>query len=51
MKGWLGKQGAHVGDYPGINKGGTQEIDGVKFTQLSDTAAFPFDGFGGLAQA
>jgi L-ascorbate metabolism protein UlaG (beta-lactamase superfamily) len=32
LKGWLGKQGANVGDLPGINKGGTQEIDGVRFT-------------------
>jgi L-ascorbate metabolism protein UlaG (beta-lactamase superfamily) len=32
VKGWLGKQGANVGELPGINKGGTQEIDGVKFT-------------------
>lgn len=32
LKGWLGKQGAPVGDLPGINKGGTHEIDGVRFT-------------------
>jgi L-ascorbate metabolism protein UlaG (beta-lactamase superfamily) len=32
LKGWLGKQGAAVGDLPGINKGGTQEIDGIRFT-------------------
>jgi len=32
VKGWLGKQGANVGDLPGINKGGTQEVDGVRFT-------------------
>lgn len=32
LKGWLGSQGANVGELPGINKGGTQEIDGVKFT-------------------
>ena len=32
LKGWLGKQGAPVGDYPGINKGGSQEIDGIRFT-------------------
>jgi L-ascorbate metabolism protein UlaG (beta-lactamase superfamily) len=32
LKGWLGGQGANVGDLPGINKGGTQDIDGVKFT-------------------
>jgi len=32
LKGWLGGQGANVGELPGINKGGTQEIDGIKFT-------------------
>jgi L-ascorbate metabolism protein UlaG (beta-lactamase superfamily) len=32
LKGWLGNQGANIGDLPGINKGGTQEIDGTKFT-------------------
>jgi L-ascorbate metabolism protein UlaG (beta-lactamase superfamily) len=32
LKPWLGEQGANVGDLPGINKGGTQEIDGIKFT-------------------
>jgi L-ascorbate metabolism protein UlaG (beta-lactamase superfamily) len=32
LKGWLGDQGANVGDLPGINTGGTQEIDGVRFT-------------------
>ena len=32
LKGWLGQQGANVGELPGINKGGTQEIDGIKFT-------------------
>ena len=32
LKGWLGKQGAKVGDLMGINKGGSQEIDGIRFT-------------------
>jgi L-ascorbate metabolism protein UlaG (beta-lactamase superfamily) len=32
LKAWLGKQGAPVGELPGNNKGGSQEIDGVKFT-------------------
>jgi L-ascorbate metabolism protein UlaG (beta-lactamase superfamily) len=35
LKGWLGKQGANVGELPGINKGGTQEIDGIKFTLVN----------------
>jgi L-ascorbate metabolism protein UlaG (beta-lactamase superfamily) len=32
LKGWLGKQGAPVGDLPGLNKGGSQEVDGIRFT-------------------
>ena len=32
VKSWLGKQGANVGELPGINKGGTQEIGGIRFT-------------------
>ncbi len=32
LKGWLAKQGAPVGDLPGINKGGSQEVDGIRFT-------------------
>jgi L-ascorbate metabolism protein UlaG (beta-lactamase superfamily) len=32
LKTWLGEQGANVGDLPGINKGGSQEIDGIRFT-------------------
>jgi L-ascorbate metabolism protein UlaG (beta-lactamase superfamily) len=32
LKNWLGKQGANIGPVPGINKGGTQEVDGVHFT-------------------
>jgi L-ascorbate metabolism protein UlaG (beta-lactamase superfamily) len=32
LKGWLGRQGANVGDLPGLNKGGTQDVGGVRFT-------------------
>ncbi len=32
LKAWLGKQGVDVGQLPGINKGGTQEAAGCKFT-------------------
>jgi len=32
LKGWLGQQGANVGEVPGPNKGGTVEVDGLKFT-------------------
>jgi L-ascorbate metabolism protein UlaG (beta-lactamase superfamily) len=30
--GWLDGQGAEVGEIPGTNKGGTRDVDGVKFT-------------------
>jgi L-ascorbate metabolism protein UlaG (beta-lactamase superfamily) len=32
LKGWLGSQGAEVGESPGPNKGGTVEAAGAKFT-------------------
>ena len=32
LKKWLGRQGAAVGETPGVNKGGTQDVDGVRFT-------------------
>jgi L-ascorbate metabolism protein UlaG (beta-lactamase superfamily) len=35
LKGWLGKQGAEVGDMPGFNKGGTVEAGGVRFTLVN----------------
>lgn len=35
LKGWLGGQGAEVGEMPGPNKGGTVEAAGVKFTLVN----------------
>ncbi len=35
LKGWLGGKGANIGQLPGTNKGGTQEIDGVRFTLVN----------------
>ena len=35
LKGWLGAQGANVGELPGINKGGSQEIDGIRFSLVN----------------
>ncbi len=33
LKGWLGSKGAKIADQvPGLNKGGSQEIDGIRFT-------------------
>src|SRR5438094_10029942 len=38
LKGWPGDQGADVGEMPRPKKGGTVEIDGIKFTPVN---AFP----------
>src|ERR671935_141059 len=35
LKGWLGQQGAEVGEMPGPNKGGTVEAAGVRFTLVN----------------
>jgi L-ascorbate metabolism protein UlaG (beta-lactamase superfamily) len=35
LKGWLGNQGADVGEMPGPNKGGTVEAGGAKFTLVN----------------
>jgi L-ascorbate metabolism protein UlaG (beta-lactamase superfamily) len=36
LKGWLGKQGAALeGQLPGLNKGGSQELEGVRFTLVN----------------
>jgi L-ascorbate metabolism protein UlaG (beta-lactamase superfamily) len=32
LLGWLDGQGAEVGEMPGTNKGGTRDVDGVRFT-------------------
>jgi L-ascorbate metabolism protein UlaG (beta-lactamase superfamily) len=32
LKGWLGSQGAKIGEMPGPNKGGTVEAAGIRFT-------------------
>jgi L-ascorbate metabolism protein UlaG (beta-lactamase superfamily) len=35
LKSWLGKQGAPVGEMPGLNKGGTYEAAGCRFTLVN----------------
>jgi L-ascorbate metabolism protein UlaG (beta-lactamase superfamily) len=35
LKGWLGGEGANVGQLPGPNKGGSQEVDGIRFTLVN----------------
>src|SRR2546429_4585922 len=49
LKGWLGNQGADVGEVPGPNKGGTVEIDGIKFTIVNafHSGSAPDGSYGG----
>ena len=49
LKEWLGNQGADVGEVPGPNKGGTVEIDGIKFTIVNafHSGATPDGSYGG----
>jgi L-ascorbate metabolism protein UlaG (beta-lactamase superfamily) len=35
LKSWLGSKGANVGDLPGLNKGGTVEIDGITYALVN----------------
>jgi L-ascorbate metabolism protein UlaG (beta-lactamase superfamily) len=35
LKSWLGDHGANTGDLPGLNKGGSQEIDGIRLTLVN----------------
>src|SRR3954452_15642542 len=35
LKGWLGSQGAEIGELPGPNKGGTVTVDGIRFTMTN----------------
>ena len=49
LKGWLGEQGANVGDMPGPNKGGTVDIDGIKFSIVNafHSGSAPDGSYGG----
>ena len=44
VKGFLGRAGAAVGELPGLNKGGTQEIDGISFTLVNAFHSSSSDG-------
>ena len=35
LKSWLGREGANIGPMPGLNKGGSREIDGIRFTLVN----------------
>ncbi len=51
LKEWVGNQGVEVGEVPGSNKGGTVEIDGIKFTLVNafHSGGTPDGGYGGEA--
>src|SRR5256885_1396756 len=35
LKGWLGEQGASLDEQPGLNKGGSREVDGIRYTLVN----------------
>ena len=39
LKTWLRNKGANVGDLPGLNKGGSTEIDGITYALVNAWAA------------
>ena len=49
LKGWLGDQGANVGEMPGLNKGGTVDLDGIKFSIVNafHSGSTPDGSYGG----
>ena len=52
LKGWLGSNGANVdGQPPGLNKGGSQEIDGIRFTLTQAFHSSSSDDGGYLGEA
>jgi L-ascorbate metabolism protein UlaG (beta-lactamase superfamily) len=44
LKGYLGRQGANLGDLPGLNKGGSTEIDGVTYALVNAFHSSSADG-------
>jgi L-ascorbate metabolism protein UlaG (beta-lactamase superfamily) len=51
LKDWLGTKGVEVGEVPGANKGGTVELDGIKFTLVDarHSGGTPDGKYGGEA--
>ena len=49
LKDWLGNQGVDIGEMPGPNKGGTLDVDGIKFTIVNahHSGGTPDGGYGG----
>jgi L-ascorbate metabolism protein UlaG (beta-lactamase superfamily) len=35
LKSWLGRQGANIGEMPGLNKGGSTQIDGITYALVN----------------
>ena len=46
LKGWLAGQGASLDELPGNNKGGSREIDGIRFTLVNAFHSSSADGEG-----
>ena len=51
LKGFLGKQGANVGELPGLNKGGSTEIDGITYGLVNAFHSSSNDGEEYLGEA
>ena len=51
LKGWLGAEGANVGELPGLNKGGSYELDGVTYALVNafHSSSTPDGSYGGEA--
>ena len=51
LKDWLGNQGVEIGEVPGPNKGGTVEVEGIRFTIVNafHSGGLPDGGYGGDA--
>src|SRR4051812_14675252 len=44
LLGWIHEHGAQLEELPGINKGGTREIDGIRFTLVNAFHSSSADG-------
>ena len=51
VKGFLGKQGANVGELPGLNKGGSIELDGITYALVNAFHSSSNDGEEYLGEA
>jgi L-ascorbate metabolism protein UlaG (beta-lactamase superfamily) len=51
LKSWLHDQGASLDEVPGLNKGGSREIDGIRFTLVNAFHSSSADGEGYTGEA